>query len=80
MNGLPASCRITQRGKRDRPTRGAETIPRMYLLQNWFNLFDEGVEDAICDSYAFRKFMGIDFLKEEQAPDATAFCKFRKLR
>ena len=28
-------------GKRGRPTRGAETMLRMYLLQNWFNLSDE---------------------------------------
>ena len=34
----------------------------MYLLQCWFNLSDEGVEDAIYDSYAMRKFMGINFL------------------
>jgi IS5 family transposase len=37
------------------------------------------VEDAIYDSYAFRKFMNVDFLGEEQAPDATTLCKFRKL-
>jgi len=65
-------------GKRGRPTRGAEIMLRMYLLQNWFNLSDEGVEDAIYDSYAFRKFMGLNFL-EEQAPDATTLCRFRKL-
>ena len=65
-------------GKRGRPTRGAETMLRMYLLQNWFTLSDEGVEDAIYDSYAFRKFMGINFM-DEQAPDATTLCKFRKL-
>ena len=65
-------------GRRGRPTRGAEIMLRMYLLQNWFNLSDEGVEDAIYDSYAFRKFMGLNFL-EEQAPDATTLCKFRKL-
>jgi IS5 family transposase len=65
-------------GKRGRPTRGAEVMLRMYLLQNWFNLSDEGVEDAIYDSYAFRKFMGLNFL-EEQTPDATTLCKFRKL-
>ena len=64
--------------KRGRPTRGAEVMLRMYLLQNWFSLSDEGVEDAIYDSYAFRKFMGLNFL-EEQAPDATTLCKFRKL-
>jgi len=65
-------------GKRGRPTRGAEVMLRMYLLQNWFNLSDEGVEDAIYDSYAFRKFMGLNFM-EEQTPDATTLCKFRKL-
>lgn len=66
-------------GKRGRPPRGVETMLRMYLLANWFNLSDEGVEDAIYDSYAFRKFMGVDFLNEEQVPDATTLCKFRKL-
>ena len=66
-------------GKRGRPPRGVETMLRMYLLANWFNLSDEGVEDAIYDSYAFRKFMRVDFLGEEQVPDATTLCKFRKL-
>jgi len=51
---------------------------RMYLLQAWFNLSDEGVEDAIYDSYAFRKFMKIDFV-EEQVPDATTLLKFRHM-
>ena len=40
-------------GKRGRPTKGIEKMLRMYLLQIWFNLSDEGVEDAIYDSYAF---------------------------
>lgn len=66
-------------GKRGRPPRGVETMLRMYLLANWFSLSDEGVEDAIYDSYAFRKFMQLDFLGEEQVPDATTLCKFRKL-
>ena len=48
------------------------------MLQIWFTLSDEGVEDAIYDSYAMRKFMGIDFM-QEQAPDshhAAAFPSF----
>lgn len=65
-------------GKRGRPVKGIETMLRMYLLQVWFNLSDEGTEDAIYDSYAFRKFMGIDFLNN-QAPDATTLLKFRHL-
>lgn len=65
-------------GKRGRPVKGKETMLRMYLLQTWFNLSDEGVEDAIYDSYSFRKFMKINFT-EEQAPDATTLLKFRHL-
>lgn len=65
-------------GKRGRPVKGIETMLRMYLLQTWFNLSDEGVEDAIYDSYAFRKFMKIDFISE-QVPDATTLLKFRHI-
>ncbi len=66
------------KGKRGRPPRGIEVMLRMYLLQNWFNLSDEGVEDAIYDSYAMRSFIGINFL-EEQVPDATTLLNFRHL-
>ena len=66
------------KGERGRPPRGIEIMLRMYLLQIWFNLSDEGVEDAIYDSYAMRKFMGINFL-DESVPDATTLLKFRHL-
>lgn len=66
-------------GRRGRPPRGIEIMLRMILLQIWFNLSDEGIEEAIYDSYAFRNFMGVDFLSGEQVPDATTLCKFRKL-
>ena len=65
-------------GRRGRPTRGIETMLRMYLLQNWFNLSDVGIEEAIYDSYAMRSFMRIDFTSE-QVPDATTLLKFRHL-
>ena len=55
-------------GKRRRPPIGIETMLRMYLLQCWFSLSDEGVEDAIYDSYAMRKFMRINFF-EQDVPD-----------
>ena len=66
------------KGKRGRPPMGIEKMLRMYLLQIWFSLSDEGVEDAIYDSYAMRQFMGINFM-EEQAPDATTLLHFRHL-
>ena len=67
-----------QSGHRGRPPIGIEKMLRMYLLQVWFSLSDEGLEDAIYDSYAFRSFMGINF-SVEQVPDATTLLKFRHL-
>jgi IS5 family transposase len=65
-------------GKRGRKPKPVETMLRMYLLQVWFSLSDEGVEDAVYDSYAMRKFMRLDFAVE-QVPDATTLLAFRHL-
>jgi len=65
-------------GKRGRKAKPIETMLRMYLLQAWFSLSDEGVEDAIYDSYAMRRFLGLDFAVE-QVPDATTLLHFRHL-
>ena len=65
-------------GKRGRKAKPVATMLRMYLLQVWFSLSDEGVEDAIYDSYAMRRFMGLDFAVE-QVPDATTLLHFRHL-
>ena len=66
------------KGERGRPPMGIEKMLRMYLLQCWFSLSDEGLEDAIYDSYAMRTFMGVNFF-DEQVPDATTLLKFRHL-
>ena len=63
------------RGRRPVPL---ETMLRMYLLQVWFHLSDEGVEDQINDSYAMRQFMRLDF-GTQQVPDATTLLHFRHL-
>ena len=65
-------------GKRGRPPIDLEQMLRMYLLQIWFNLSAPGTEDAIYDSYAMRKFVGIDFLTD-RVPDETTLCNFRHL-
>ena len=64
-------------------TRGRKAVPletmlRMYLLQVWFHLSDEGVEDQINDSFAMRQFMRLDF-GTQQVPDATTLLHFRHL-
>ena len=61
-----------------RPPIGLERMLRMYLVQQCFGLSDEGMEDAIYDSQAIRRFVGID-LSQESAPDATTLLKFRRL-
>ena len=65
-------------GGRGRPPIGLERMLRMYIAQNCFGLSDEGIEDAIYDSQAIRRFVGID-LGRETAPDATTLLKFRRL-
>ena len=65
-------------GKKGRRPKPLETMLRMYLLQVWFSLSDEGVEEAIYDSYAMRRFLRIDFAVD-QVPDATTLLHFRHL-
>ena len=63
---------------RGRPPIGLARMLRMYVAQQCFGLSDEGIEDAIYDSQAIRRFVGID-LSREAAPDATTLLKFRRL-
>jgi IS5 family transposase len=51
---------------------------RMYMVQHWFNLADVACEDALLDSPALRRFVGVD-LGRERVPDATTLLKFRRL-
>jgi len=65
-------------GRVGRPPIGVPRMLRMFFLQQWYSLSDEGLEDAIYDSQAMREFVGID-LAREQVPDATTLLKFRRL-
>jgi len=51
---------------------------RIYFLQQWFNLADPAVEEALYDSATLRQFAGID-LGAEPVPDETTVCNFRHL-
>jgi len=61
-----------------RPPVGVERMLRIYFLQQWFNLSDPAVEEALYDSVVLRQFAGID-LGQEPVPDETTVCKFRHL-
>jgi IS5 family transposase len=66
------------RGKGGRPAIALVRMLRIYFLQQWFNLSDPGVEEALCDSRAMEAFAGID-LGREAVPDETTVCRFRHL-
>jgi IS5 family transposase len=53
-----------------------ETMLRILCLQQWFNLSDPGVEEAIYDRNSFQKFLKLDLLSSP-VPDETTILKFR---
>ena len=61
-------------GKRGRKAKPVETMLRMYLLQAWFSLSDEGVEDAIYDSYAMRRFIRAWTSRSSRCPTRPRCC------
>jgi IS5 family transposase len=65
-------------GRVGRPPVGVERMLRMYLLQQWFGLADEALEDALHDSRSMSRFIGID-PAHEAVPDATTLLRFRRL-
>jgi IS5 family transposase len=69
---------VYSKGTTGRPPVGLERMLRIYFLQQWFNLSDPAVEEALYDSVAMRSFVGID-LGREPAPDETTILRFRHL-
>ncbi len=61
-----------------RPPVEIERMLRLHGLQQWFNLSDPAVEEALYDSHTRRQFVGID-LGREPVPDETTIRKFRHL-
>jgi IS5 family transposase len=55
-----------------------ERMLRIYFMQNWFNLSDPAMEDALYDSESMRRFAGIE-LVEDAVPDETTILRFRHL-
>jgi transposase, IS5 family len=78
----PALCELIEpvypKPGNGRPPVGVERMLRIYFLQQWFNLSDPAVEEALYDSRAMRGFVGID-LGREPVPDETTVCRFRHL-
>jgi len=57
---------------------GLQIMLRTYFMQQWFNLSDPGVEEALYESATLRRFAGVD-LGVAPAPDETTVLRFRHL-
>ena len=78
-SGLEALVRphYAKAGKGRHPV-GLSIMLRTYFVQQWFNLSDPGVEEALYESSALRRLVGVD-LGVAPAPDETTILRFRHL-
>lgn len=65
-------------GSRGGQPIGVEAMLRVYLMQQWFNLSDPGMEDALYEIESMRRFAGLE-LGVDRIPDETTILKFRHL-
>ena len=61
-----------------RPPLGVEKMLRIYFLQQWFNLSDPAMEDALYDMESMRRCAGIE-LGQDAVPDESTILNFRHL-
>ena len=64
--------------KGGRPPFAVETMLRIHFLQQWFNLSDPAMEEALSDTPMFREFAGLD-MGEDNLPDESTILRFRHL-
>jgi IS5 family transposase len=64
--------------KGGRPPFAVPTMLRIHFLQQWFNLSDPAMEEALYDTPMFREFAGLD-VGEDHLPDESTILRFRHL-
>ena len=64
--------------KGGRPPFAVQTMLRIHFLQQWFNLSDPAMEEALYDTALFREFAGLD-AGEDNLPDESTILRFRHL-
>lgn len=72
IEGILRSLRA---GRRGRPPYPVLVLFKALLLQRWYMLSDEALEDALHDRLSFRRFVGLSL--EDTVPDASTLCRFR---
>ena len=64
--------------KGGRPPYPLATMLRIHLLQQWYDLSDPAMEDALIEVPTMRRFAGIDMISN-RIPDETTILAFRHL-
>ena len=64
--------------KGGRPPFAVQTMLRIHFLQQWFNLSDPSMEEALYDTPMFREFAHLD-TGEDHLPDESTILRFRHL-
>lgn len=62
-------------GETGRPPYAPLSMFKALLLQQWHDLSDPGLEEALLDRVSFRRFCG--FALDADTPDETTLCRFR---
>lgn len=65
-------------GAAGRPAHDLQRMLRIHFMQQWFNLSDPAIEDALYDSESMRGFAGLD-LGADLVPDESTILRFRHL-
>jgi transposase, IS5 family len=65
-------------GRRGRQPMGLASMFRIYCMQNWFNLSDRQMEDALYEIESMRRFAGFGGVTDA-LPDETTILHFRHL-
>jgi IS5 family transposase len=63
-------------GRRGRPPFAVESMLRIHFMQQWFNLSDPAMEEALHDMPLFREFAGLGGWGD-RLPDETTILRFR---
>ena len=74
---LEAAMPGVQASRLGRPGYGPIVLLRCVLLQQWYELSDPGLEEALGDRLSFRRFVGLSL--SDPVPDHSTLSRFRTL-
>jgi IS5 family transposase len=75
---VPLVSPYMSEGRRGRPPFAVQSMLRIHFMQQWFNLSDPAMEEALHDMPLFREFAGLGGW-DGRLPDESTILRFRHL-